>query len=61
VLNFHRWFEEMGQWKTKTFEKHDHTKFSVEVLFFSVQNNHKHGRWIEKGMPTEQPHIPIST
>ena len=39
MLNFHRWFEEMGQWKTKIFEKHDHTKSSVEVLFFSVQND----------------------
>jgi len=26
------------QWKTKSFEKHDHTKSYVEVLFFSVQN-----------------------
>ena len=37
--NFHRWFEETGQWETKIFEKHDHTKFSFEVPFFSVQNN----------------------
>jgi hypothetical protein len=45
----------------KTLVKHSPSNKITHSSNSQFFNNHKHGRWTVKGMPTEWPHIPRST